>query len=89
VYHPIALCQDLGHIHPMLRDGPLVPFGLSTVWSSRCRPLRRFPLELSSVCSAVADPNWWRATEEYEALQANHTWDLLPCPYGTNVVIRK
>jgi hypothetical protein len=27
--------------------------------------------------------------EEYAALMANHTWDLVPCPPGTNVVTDK
>jgi hypothetical protein len=27
--------------------------------------------------------------EEYAALLANHTWDLVPCPPGTNVVTDK
>jgi hypothetical protein len=27
--------------------------------------------------------------EEYDAIQANHTWDLVSRPHGTNVVIGK
>jgi hypothetical protein len=27
--------------------------------------------------------------EEYAALLANHTWDLVPCPPGTNMVTDK
>jgi hypothetical protein len=39
---------------------------------------------------ALADPQWRRAMEEeYEALQANHTWDLVPRPHGANVVTGK
>lgn len=26
---------------------------------------------------------------EYEALLSNHTWDLVPCPPGSSVVIDK
>jgi histone deacetylase 1/2 len=37
--------------------------------------------------SALADPNWRRAMEEeYAALISNNTWDLVPCPSGTNIV---
>jgi hypothetical protein len=43
-----------------------------------------------TVCGVLADPKWQRAMEEeYEALHANHTWDLVPRPHGTNLVTRK
>lgn len=53
-------------------DEPLVSFGLSTSSSLPQPPLRRSPPEPSSVCGALADPNW-RRDMEYEALLANHT----------------
>ena len=44
----------------------------------------------SSVRDALADPHWCRAMEEeYAALLANQTWDLVPCPPGGNVVTSK
>jgi hypothetical protein len=44
----------------------------------------------SFVRTALADPHWRRAMEEeYAALLANHTWDLVPCPPGTNVATGK
>lgn len=40
--------------------------------------------------SALTDPNWRGAmTEEYSALLANNTWDLVPRPFGANVVTGK
>ena len=45
---------------------------------------------LSSVRDALADPHWRRAMEEeYAALLANQTWDLVPRPSGCNVVTGK
>jgi hypothetical protein len=50
----------------------------------------RPPLLVSSfVHSALADPHWCHAMDEYVALLANHTWELAPCPPSTNVVIAK
>ena len=44
----------------------------------------------SSVRDALADPHWRRAMEEeYAALLANQTWDLVPRPSGCNVVTDK
>jgi hypothetical protein len=43
----------------------------------------------TSVRSALADPHWCRAMEEYEALLSNSTWDLVPRPPGANVVTDK
>jgi hypothetical protein len=43
----------------------------------------------SFVCAALVDPHWRSDMEEYAALLANHTWDMVPRPPGTNVVIDK
>ena len=44
----------------------------------------------SSVHDALADPQWRRAMEEeYAAVLANQTWDLVPRPSGCNVVTGK
>jgi hypothetical protein len=51
------------------------------------------PLTLSpvptSVRSALTDPHWCHAMEEYEALLSNSTWDLVPRPPVVNVVTDK
>ena len=44
----------------------------------------------SSIRDALADPHWRCAMEEeYAALLANQTWDLVPRPFGCNVVTDK
>jgi hypothetical protein len=40
-------------------------------------------------CSALADPKWRAAMEEYGALRTNRTWDLVPRPPQANVVTGK
>jgi hypothetical protein len=51
-------------------------------------PLDASPVP-TSVRTALADPHWCCVMEEYVALLANHTWDPVPCPPGTNVVTDK
>jgi len=38
---------------------------------------------------ALADPNWRAAMQEFSALLANHTWDLVHRPPRSNVVTGK
>ena len=49
-------------------------------------PLSPIP---KTVRSALADPNWRRAMEEFDALTANDTWTLVPRPASTNLVTGK
>jgi hypothetical protein len=45
---------------------------------------------LKTYHGALADPNWCDAMqEEFTALQANHTWDLVPPPPDINIVTGK
>jgi hypothetical protein len=62
--------------------GVLRPWALSAIEGEpRLSPIP------TSVREALADPNWRRAMEEeYGALLANQTWDLVPRPSGCNVV---
>jgi histone deacetylase 1/2 len=65
--------------------GVLQPAALSTTESEP--RLSQVP---SSVREALTDPNWRCAMEEeYIALLANQTWDLVPCLSSYNVVTGK
>jgi hypothetical protein len=93
VYHPVAIHHDPGHVHLMVtqRDaGVLRPVDrLILAADTTCTPPDASPVP-SSVRAALTDPHWRRAMEEeYVALVANHTWDLVPRPPGTNVVTGK
>jgi hypothetical protein len=92
VYHPVAIHRDPGHVHPMVTRraaGVLRPVDrLILAADTSNTPPDASPVP-SSVRTALADPHWRRAMEEYAALLANHTWDLVPCPPGTNVVTGK
>jgi hypothetical protein len=92
VYHPVAIHRDPGHVHPMVTRraaGVLRPVDrLILAADTATTPPDASPVP-SSVRTALADPHWRRAIEEYAALLVNHTRDLVPCPPGTNVVTGK
>jgi hypothetical protein len=88
VYHPPLLHLDPRHVYPMVTRhaaGTLPPRVLAaTIGDSQVSPVP------SSVCTALLDPHWRRAMEEeYAALVANQTWDLVLRPPDTNVVTGK
>ena len=77
MYHPPVIHRDHRHIHPKVTLS-------ATEGEPRVSPVP------SSVRDALADPHWRRAMEEeYAALLANQTWDLVPRPSGCNVVTGK
>jgi transposase InsO family protein len=90
VYHPPLLHRDPRHVHPMVTRhaaGTLPPRALATTTEdSQVSPVP------SSVRTTLLDPHWRRAMEEYVALVANQTWDLVPrvtqsrTPPGTRVL---
>jgi hypothetical protein len=93
VYHPVAIHHDPVHVHPMVTRriaGVLRPVDrLILVADTTTTPSDASTVP-STVRTALADPHWRRAMEEeYVALLANHTWDLVPCPPGTHVVTVK
>ena len=88
VYHPPVLHRHPRHVHPMVTRhaaGTLQPRALSTMpKDSQVSPVP------SSVREALIDTHWRRAMEEeYVALLANQTWDLVPRPPGSNIVTGK
>jgi hypothetical protein len=92
VYHTVAIHRDPGHVHPMVTRraaGVLCPVDrLILAVDTATTPPNASPAP-SSVRAALADPHWHRVMEEYAALLANHTWDLVSRPLGTNVVTGK
>jgi hypothetical protein len=93
VYHPVAIHRDPGHVHPMVTRraaGVLRPVDRLILAAATSNTPPDASLVPSSVRTALADPHWCRAMEEeYAALLANHTWDLVLRPPGTNVVTSK
>jgi hypothetical protein len=93
LYHPVAIHRDPGHVHPMVTrraTGVLRPIDrLVLAADTTATPPDASPVPYS-VRTAFADQHWRRAMEEeYAALLANHTWDLVPYPPGTNMVTDK
>jgi hypothetical protein len=93
VYHPIAINRDPGQVHPMVTRRVVVVLHpidrLILAADTTTTPPDASPMP-SSVCTAIADPHWHHTMEvEYEALLAKHTWALVSCPPGTNVVTGK
>jgi hypothetical protein len=91
VYHTVAIHRDPGHVHPMVTrcaGGILRPVDrLILAADTTATPPDASPVPF--VRTALADLHWRRTMEEYAALLANHTWDLVPCPQGTNMVTGK
>ena len=88
VYHPPLLHRHPRHVHPMVTRhaaGTLRPLALAAMpGEPQVSPVPSF------VRAALSDPHWRRAMEEeYAALLANQTWDLVPRPPGSNVVTGK
>jgi hypothetical protein len=88
MYHPVAIHHDLDHVHAMVTcrlAGVLRPIDrmVLTVDAPNAFPVPSF------VRAALADPHWHRAMKVCAALLANHTWDPVPRPAATNVVIGK
>jgi hypothetical protein len=88
MYHPPLLHRDPRHVHLMVTwhaAGTLPPRVLAaTCGDSQVSPVPSF------VRTTLLDPYWRGAMEEeYAALVANQTWDLVPRPPGANVVTGK
>jgi hypothetical protein len=64
-----------------------LPVDKLTLSTTSSPPLSLVP---TSVHAALTDASWRRAMkEEYDTLIANNTWDLVPRPIGSNVIIGK
>jgi hypothetical protein len=85
VNHPTAIHRDPSHVHPMVtcRSAIVLRTVNRQVLTGDAAPA---PSHVPSICSALVDPRWRHAMEEYATLLANHTWDLVRCPPSTNVV---
>lgn len=85
VYHPPLLHRDPRHTHPKVTRQASQPRALT---AATCET--GISLVPSSVREDLSDPHWRRVMEEeYAALLANQTWDLVPRPPASNVVTGK
>jgi hypothetical protein len=79
VYHLIVVAHDSSNTHPMVTHHAARVTKLKDrlqLFVATAPPT--LSLVPTSVCSALADPHWHRAMEEYEALLSNSMWDLVP-----------
>jgi hypothetical protein len=73
--------------HPMIVWAFQLPINRLTLLATSVSTLSLVP---SSVHVSLIDLNWHHAMEEESAaLIANNTWDLVPRPVGSNIVISK
>jgi hypothetical protein len=74
--------------HPMtmrVKQGFRLPADRLTLLATTASTLSSVP---SSIRVALIDSNWRRAIEEeFAALIANNTWDLVPHSVGSNVFV--
>jgi hypothetical protein len=92
MYHSVAIHHDLGHVHPMVTQrvaGVLRPIDRLILAADMIATPPDASLVPSFIRVALSNSHWCRAMEEYTTLLTNHTWDLVPCPPGTNVVTSK
>ncbi|KAG8486151.1 hypothetical protein CXB51_019512 [Gossypium anomalum] len=62
-------------------------FGTLTIAATQSSPDQPVVPEPTSILEALQSPTWTTATHnEYKALLANHTWDLVPLPEGQRAV---
>jgi hypothetical protein len=76
VYHPVAIHRDPRHVYPMVTRraaGVLRPVDRLILAADTTTTPPDASLVPSSVRTALADPHWRRAMEEYASLLANHT----------------
>jgi hypothetical protein len=86
LHHSVAIHHDLDHVHPMVMcrsAGVLCPIDLLVFTTATAPSPSHVP---SSIHAAFVDPHRCHAIK-YDALLANHTWDLVPHPSGTNVLL--
>jgi hypothetical protein len=90
VYHLVTVTHDPRSTHPMVtRRAAEVTKPVDRLQlCAAATPPTLSPI-LTSVHSVLTDPHWHRAMEEYEALQSNSTWDLVPRSPGVNVITDK
>jgi hypothetical protein len=90
VYHPVVMACDPRSTHPMVtRRATGVTNPVNRLQLSTTTTPSTLSLVPTSVCSALTNPHWCHAMEEYETLLSKSTWDLVPQPPKANVITDK